>query len=276
MSEFKFACPVCGQHITADSHAAGSQLECPTCFRKIVVPQAPTSSDPKFVLSAAEANKPKAPARALPTGSALAVPGKSPLPLVLFLILIGAAGAALFLWRGKIFPKKVETPVVEVPTNTVPASRKENLWSADLTNVIFPESVAAGRVRDRDFTAIRSSVQGGTLTLRSGSGAADISLIIYFYAKQPVELAGKTINVRTNDAIAPRVVLRWKDADQPVSESIPGGYALRMEFGPVLGNRLPGKLFICLPDSSKSYVAGTFNAEIRRPSGPKQPRPRRP
>ena len=52
MSEFKFACPVCGQHITADSANSGGQLECPTCFRKIVVPQAPEAADPKFILAA--------------------------------------------------------------------------------------------------------------------------------------------------------------------------------------------------------------------------------
>src|ERR1051325_7910268 len=51
MSEFKFACAVCGQHITADSEIAGSQLQCPTCFRKIVVPQAPSAADPKFIRS---------------------------------------------------------------------------------------------------------------------------------------------------------------------------------------------------------------------------------
>ena len=42
MSEFKYACPVCGQHIKCDSSQAGSQMECPTCFQKITVPQAPS------------------------------------------------------------------------------------------------------------------------------------------------------------------------------------------------------------------------------------------
>ncbi len=41
MSEFKYACPVCGQHIKCDSSQSGTQMECPTCFQKIVVPQAP-------------------------------------------------------------------------------------------------------------------------------------------------------------------------------------------------------------------------------------------
>src|SRR5438105_639326 len=64
MSEFKFACPVCGQHITADSHSSGGHLECPTCFQKIIVPQAPASADPKFIVSAAQVAKPR------PTGMA--------------------------------------------------------------------------------------------------------------------------------------------------------------------------------------------------------------
>ena len=59
MSEFKFACPVCGQHITADSSTSGGQIECPTCFQKIVVPQAPESGNNKFILSAAQVAKPR-------------------------------------------------------------------------------------------------------------------------------------------------------------------------------------------------------------------------
>ena len=59
MSEFKFACPVCGQHITADSSTSGGQIECPTCFQKIVVPQAPASAETKFILSAAQVGKPR-------------------------------------------------------------------------------------------------------------------------------------------------------------------------------------------------------------------------
>ena len=57
MSEFKFACPVCGQHITCDSTVGGSQMECPTCFRKIVVPHAPKHGNSKLVLSATEAGQ---------------------------------------------------------------------------------------------------------------------------------------------------------------------------------------------------------------------------
>ena len=50
MSEFKYACPVCGQHIKCDSSQSGTQMECPTCFQKIIVPQAPTDEQ-KLILT---------------------------------------------------------------------------------------------------------------------------------------------------------------------------------------------------------------------------------
>src|SRR5438105_2204377 len=107
MSEFKFACPVCGQHITADSSTTGSQLECPTCFQKIIVPQAPSSPDSKFILSASQVAKPReifngldsaaAPRRVSP-GVSISIAG------VLFLLLCAGA-AAIFVFRDKIFHK---------------------------------------------------------------------------------------------------------------------------------------------------------------------------
>jgi len=33
--------------------------------------------------------------------------------------------------------------------------------------------------------------------------------------------------------------------------------------------RMPGKIYLALPDDLKSFVAGTFNAEIRKPPAPK-------
>jgi hypothetical protein len=42
MTEFKFSCPGCGQHIACDVGYAGAQINCPTCKQAIVVPQAPS------------------------------------------------------------------------------------------------------------------------------------------------------------------------------------------------------------------------------------------
>jgi DNA-directed RNA polymerase subunit RPC12/RpoP len=124
MSEFKFACPVCGQHITADSHAAGTPLECPTCYRKIVVPQPPSSTDPKFILSAAEADKPRPPQAGGKPGREAVEPASEepsiPLWAVVMLIVACVIGAALFGFRGRLF-HRASLPVISVVTN-VPAA----------------------------------------------------------------------------------------------------------------------------------------------------------
>jgi outer membrane lipoprotein-sorting protein len=44
MADFKFSCPGCGQHIQCDTGYAGAQINCPSCQKTIVVPQAPRSA----------------------------------------------------------------------------------------------------------------------------------------------------------------------------------------------------------------------------------------
>ena len=44
MSEFKFACPHCGQHIAGDESYCGQQIQCPGCGGAILIPQAQAAS----------------------------------------------------------------------------------------------------------------------------------------------------------------------------------------------------------------------------------------
>ncbi len=103
MSEFKYACPVCGQHIKCDSSHSGSVMECPTCFQKITVPQAPATDDPKFILTGTQAGKRRLPTAPVASGLA-APPAKNSLaPGIAFVILLGVLVAAAFVFRGIIF-----------------------------------------------------------------------------------------------------------------------------------------------------------------------------
>jgi hypothetical protein len=288
MSEFKFACPICGQHITADSRDTGSQIPCPTCFRKIVVPQAPASGDPKFVLSASEVNKPRPTQSTGPQLEGIQrEPEKTPIPtaLIILFVLACAAGATLFALRGKIFhhskPATEEstdgTTENTKPEKEAPTAQLEytgtNLWTLDLSSVEFPDAAAAGAVHKRAFTLERATLAGSNLTLRVGrSGSVELGVSVSFFNRQAEELGGKTAEVKPSDATAPRVVLHWKDAERK-SETFRGGYAMKVEFGPAAGGAIPGKIFLCLPDESKSWVAGTFRAEIRKPSPPKPRNP---
>lgn len=64
MTEFKFFCPQCGQHIQCATDYAGTQINCPVCQQVIVVP----------------APAPAAPARSLRQGTPALAAGRSPIP----------------------------------------------------------------------------------------------------------------------------------------------------------------------------------------------------
>ena len=70
MSEFKYACPVCGQHMKCDSSQSGTVMECPTCFQKITAPQAPATDDPKFIITGTKMGERPLPAVMANSGAA--------------------------------------------------------------------------------------------------------------------------------------------------------------------------------------------------------------
>lgn len=99
MSEFKFACPVCGQHMMCDVSQGGSVMECPTCFQKIVAPQA-AAADGNLILTGTVLSEKKI---SVPGAEAPAPPKKKfPAATVLFVLaLIGAVGAAAYFYQEK-------------------------------------------------------------------------------------------------------------------------------------------------------------------------------
>jgi DNA-directed RNA polymerase subunit RPC12/RpoP len=291
MSEFKFACPVCGQHLTADSSTSGGQIACPTCFQKIVVPQAPASGDTKLILSASQVAKPRPTAEAvsqlgpLPPSS----PRSSIPAAVAMLVVLCAAGAAAFLFRDRIFksshtagptgtdapsPRPTSPLVVNtnypVPTNII--------WTLELTNAVFPETPVAGRIHGSGFFCERAVLRGGQLILAQGESFPwDLGLALYLFARQGEELSGKTVEITPERPRGPKVVLRWKDQKrEAATEAVNHGYLLRLAFGQATNSRMPGQIYLCLPDETKSFVAGTFEAEIKRPPPPKSGPPKRP
>jgi hypothetical protein len=143
-------------------------------------------------------------------------------------------------------------------------------WTLALTNAIFPEAEAAGRLKGSGFKCERATLRGGKLTLRQGgpSGAPVMGVTIHLFARRGEELSGRTIEVTPNRAPPlPRVSLHWEDdRQQRGKDDILAGYALKLAFRQAANGRVAGKIYLCLPDSSKSFVAGNFDAEIRKTS----------
>jgi hypothetical protein len=265
-------------------------MECPTCFQKITVPQAPSSEDQKFILTGTKVGE--RPVPTVPEDRVLVAPEKnwSIVVVVVLVVLVCAAGAAVFVFRGKIFKSSAIVPTNQVASESVETSAppqtqvrtkpaplplvappaSDTNWMLDLAAAVIPSSTAAGRIHGKDFIVERAILQNGSLTLRTGrNGPVEFGVIINFGGAQPESLAGQSLNITTNADKAAGIMLRWKDDDQQSKVTMTNGYALRLNFGQLSGNHLSGKIYLCAPDETKSYIAGTFNADIRRPR-PKQ------
>ena len=282
MSEFKFACPVCGQHVTCDSAESGKQMECPTCYRKLIVPQAPAGESSKLIVSAVEVGSKKPITEILP-GPQLAKPAPRWLSLVwaglALVVIVGAAlaffklGGFRFSGTGQPQTSGIATPKGK-PTFSLPPA-PDPRWRLELAGVTMPTNPASGRILGRDFTLMHASVLNGSLSLWQGTKwPPDVGVAIVG-PKRPAEAyAGKRFLLPTNFTDRPpRIILRAKDDQaQPVTQTVDSGYALRLEFDAITNGYLPGRIYLCLPDEAKSVVVGSFSAEIRLPPPPK-PRP---
>jgi DNA-directed RNA polymerase subunit RPC12/RpoP len=284
MSEFKYVCPVCGQHIKCDSTQSGTTMECPTCFQKIVAPQAPATDDPKFIITGRKVGERPVPAAVANAEAAPApVPEKSfPGPAIIFIVLFCVAAVLLFAFHGKIFkpaggqgapgtsPPQMSVKPPPPPKPAVVAPPADDArWMLNLEAATIPDLPAAGRIHGQDFIVERASFQNGTLTLRAGThGPVDFGITISFKGALVEALVAQTVNVTTNTEEAARVTLRWNNDANSGRVSFDSGYAMRLEFGIMENNHLPGKIYLCTPDAEKSYLLGTFDTEVRKPNKP--------
>lgn len=287
MSDFKFACPVCGQHITCDTGSSGSQMDCPTCFRKLVVPHAPSPGKTNFVIAASEVQTRPTHIPSKTASPILPETKKFPVVAIVFGVLICGAviGGVMFYLQGKkpgndttqnnqtndvattLTPTNAQ-PVVILP----PPSSDATNWTLNLDNAVIPDAPASGAVNGFGFSLERSTIQEGRLDLRQGSKwPPDVGVSVHLMAKRIEDIAGKTVIIEPTRTNAPKAILRWRNIQgKATNKEFKSGYAARLEFGQVNGKWLPGKIFIATPDDAQSYVAGTFNAEIRKPSPPKK------
>jgi len=279
MSEFKFACPVCGQHMKCDAEHGGAVMECPTCFQKIVAPQAP-AADAKFILTGTKLTERKINVRGMDAPVATAQEKPFPLVIVIVLALVAVAGAAgFFIYRAKHSPPPPPPVTVKAqkksePPKPPPApAASDTNWMLALNTNAIPDAPVAGRIHAQDFLIERANFStNGTLTLRAGTkGTLEFGVQINFGGAQPESLSGQTLNVESDTDKAAKISLRWKDAAGTIQKAnYDSGYAMRLEFGALANNRLPGKIWLCLPDPEKSYLLGTFNADARKPKPKKQ------
>jgi hypothetical protein len=189
--------------------------------------------------------------------------------------LIGTGGVAFLLWHNQLtrlanrVAEKAAGPMPQPATPNAFASPHQvpsNVnWTLNPTNAPIPAGDVAGRVHGHGFLCEHATWKSGRLSLRQGpTGSPDLGITISLGPRQPEDFGGKVILVNpATPAPGPRIVLRWKsDQQEPITEHVHVGYALKLIFAPVVDGRVRGKVYIALPDDEKSFAAGNFDAEI--------------
>jgi hypothetical protein len=108
-NEFKFACPVCHQHMLADVASAGEHVECPTCHKQIIVPKVPGGATTKLILRGTQVSSTRGSTRFKGAGpqvvarTAVSIPMQPSLVMVAVVSFLVVAALILALSRGAHF-----------------------------------------------------------------------------------------------------------------------------------------------------------------------------
>ena len=206
---------------------------------------------------------------------------KSLIQIVILIVLVAGGAGAYFMQQdgGLDFisgmleskPATIRTPPARAPTPA--ADKKPAPGPAAVPAVAkpgapeIPATPAKGQVHGKPYVVESSYIENGVLTLQLGKdAAADLAVKVMLPGSPWETPAGKKYNVMgTGDAGMPQVMLAWKEDGQntPSEQKFTDKYLMALEFGQEKDKKLSGKIYLNLPDETKSNVAGTFEAEIR-------------
>ncbi len=144
-------------------------------------------------------------------------------------------------------------------------SQSSKKWRMDLTGVEIPATPAQGRIHGHPFYVQKARLKHGILTISEGKEFfPDREFMIFLFLKKGEKVEGRTISISPKDIGKAHVHMKWKEKgkDVPEVKIFVKDYVMRIEFGQRDGDILPGKIYLCIPDQEKSFVAGSFEAQI--------------
>ena len=157
-----------------------------------------------------------------------------------------------------------EDAIVLVGVNVMLArpDRPGRGWTLDVDKMKPTDDPVAGKILGADYRLDKIQFVATGLSLWSGRDWIHI-----FIRLQPGEaIAGKSYVINANDPPGPGrpdVHCHIHSTKQIGAAVYPRGYAMRLEFGKEANGAIPGKLYLCLPDDRKSWIAGSFELNLR-------------
>lgn len=139
-------------------------------------------------------------------------------------------------------------------------------WTSDIGRVSFPDHPASGKLHGMDFAVKTTSFRNGDLRIRSENG---IQLDIFHLG---ASIEGHSYEIQSVDggSANPRVKMTWNEGEAVQTATFNEGYGMKLQFDRATNRMTSGKIYLCFPDNSKSYVAGTFQVRLPKPQ-PRSP-----
>ncbi len=139
-------------------------------------------------------------------------------------------------------------------------------WTLDLQEMTIPDKPAVAYFLGKGVEIADASLENGILELWGSDQQGhfnDNGFIIFLFLEEGESIEGKTFAVTTKTGFgSPHVHRKLRGDNMSATEMMTGGYAMKLEFGKAAGGKLPGKIYLCLPDKERSMVRGTFTASV--------------
>ena len=168
--------------------------------------------------------------------------------------------------------KKAVTPAIQKgkkqAARKIPSATPLSvIWRKDLRKVKIPDVTARGMIHGEEFVAESAKIENGILTIRDGEGIfPNHAVTIFLFLKKGESAEGKSYDiVSTSGFGSPHVHMKWKPANSkiPKSDVFMKNYSMRLDFAKTQNGKLPGKIYLCMPDKMKSFVVGSFGAAVK-------------
>jgi len=141
-------------------------------------------------------------------------------------------------------------------------------WKMDLKGVSIPSGPVGGMIHGDPVTIDKAIFEHGILTLRDGKDFfPDHAFMIFLFLKKGEIPENRIFEYATESGFgSPHIHMKWKETgkDLPETKIWMRGYAMFLQFGKRKGQELPGKIYLCIPDEMKSFIAGSFTAQIKK------------
>lgn len=152
----------------------------------------------------------------------------------------------------------------------IPAS-----YTLDLTQATIPEGKVNGSITGTPFVAdvVRVDASGGAYVFQAVKGtllAPDAGVRIFLHLKAGETLTNHTWKITSDMTGGPTITKMWKTDPKlrATTKNFSSGYALNLQMGDLSNGQISGKIYLALPDTEQSVVAGVFSAQTTYGSPP--------